>query len=163
MSFFPHRYPINILSKSCLLNYSIFQIFAAFSQKCALAFHFRGWLENKRNFLLPLIKKPTAFIYLPNFGARPVMKFSFLSVTLGASSLSITFLLLRCLCLLSSHALCSDTSRCSEFLFLGNSRYIYTSFPHLHSFVLFVLFGWRRRQGRDQKCGDGGKVKLWLL
>lgn len=52
-SFFLNCYPINILSKSPLLKYSIFQIFSAFSQKRALAFHFRRWSENKQ-FLGPL-------------------------------------------------------------------------------------------------------------
>lgn len=32
------------------------------------------------------------------------------------------------------------------------------SFSHLLSFVLFVFFGWRRRERRDQKCGEGEKV-----
>lgn len=42
----PSLLPINILSKNPLLKYSIFQISAAFSQKCELAFHFKRWSEN---------------------------------------------------------------------------------------------------------------------
>lgn len=62
VSFFPHCYPINILSKSPLLKYSILQFFSAFSQKCALAFHFRRWSENKQ--FLGLLNQEVHRIYL---------------------------------------------------------------------------------------------------
>lgn len=45
VSFLPHCCPTDILSKSPLLKWSTFQIFAVFSQKCALAVHFKRWSE----------------------------------------------------------------------------------------------------------------------
>lgn len=125
MSFFPHCYSINILSKSPHLKYSIFQTSAVFSQKCAFGLHYKRWSEHKQ-LLGPPYQEVHSIYLFTQFCVWTSHEILMFSVTLGVSSLSITFLLLRCLCLLSSNALCSDISLSSESLFLGNRRYIYT-------------------------------------
>lgn len=104
MSFFPHCYPINILTKRPHLKYSVFQIFAVFSQKCALAFHFKRWSENKR-LLGPLHREVHSIYLFTQFCGWTSHEILLFSVTLGVSSFSIIFLVLRYLCLLSSNAL----------------------------------------------------------
>lgn len=96
-----------------------------FLTKMCTSFSLLNVIWNK--LLLGPLNQEVHSIYLfTQFCDRTSHEILFFSVTLGASSLPVTFLLLGCLCLLSSNALCSDTPLSSESLFPGSCRYFYT-------------------------------------